>query len=1759
MFLSQGSMASQQWDARAIDQDVQLHSTTSKLQQQAAHFQALSNLDLNSHFQRTSDNGIYPKNSTSRLAPADIHSERASTTSHALVLESTSTPSNEILSTAGPSAARRIDAIAKLKRAASQREMRGRGATDNSRVNTPTGDAVQSMGLTSEPPNSRLEESSAHPESLARGMAESPLLFLTRPGGPGDSKPVSPIPPMLTRLEQLRSDSRSPHSAGREGAATPPGEGSLLNRSRSQRGEARSPLPSLEQLRARILQERATAGLARSASTSAASAAARAYALEKLLGESPREGAVSPVSDTAEEQEKEQTSSSSTGGQFLTVTDARRTLLRRSRTIGHLSAAAEAQRKAAFVRELDEGVPDNVRSVKRSSRRFAKAPPGGRTSISSKASGLPAVVDQAEDQVRNQEDFASAPVTETDAINARLAGGGEVDLSRSQSQRQIARTELLRKLSSRGQRSPLPPAAIPAWTPVDASQSADLPKFVSESSRDTHGRPPALTVPVQAVHGLPHPLSPGLNLLTVPGANSSPRSPSSRASTAISSQNDDERNRASQMAILMGEEAFEYEKLLDMGYTSEDAYDRVARSRNGSYMDTSDNASQQLDHEYESAHDVTSFSSPPLRPVFTEWSSAAPALLPLASQSKEDDGRSKHTSLASIPLRLDARGEFSMGGSDDDQDDVELLQGSVKSPLYNRREGTWPESVTSAATSDFSSPKRSGSIKRDSSNSTSISKFRPNLSIAPTSSLGRIEDVLTPGSSHYSSDSPTKSGGHQHSGHQMAGHQQSALTSCALSDEPGVERAYTSTSDNAHFESIFDEYADERDVQVAANLGDFRRLDDTYGHSRMARDAVVQQSSAAQAIAAASDETRRGLCRTRTDDTISTQTSDTIGTIRHPSATKDLAISSRAAFNNNRPLPATPVSPLLPLTGVADTQDDRPNDDPLFLPKIAPSSSIPSETSHRGLHRKPSQLQAFSVPSIGKGVSSSVGENVAMATDDKEKNHGVRAPTFFTTLRRKASNAAARVNGSAHQSDSPPSSRKFGSLLKRRPSGTKRSLAHPRHETEPEVMHSHNTSQLSVNSSSTVKGVTSSTEVGAAAIKSPIYHASSQNVGPIASPGEGGGPLSSASLAPATTAALHRYSRILTSTKESTSFSTIPGLTRQHIENPPRKYLFSLPILQIVTSTTVKDRFVFVFSDLLVIAKPLTPSSAASTLAKSNASALPTLDWSFSVKQIVDISQMSLVTVSQDDRRQSVKSVPLMQKFIHDFSRHPEQAIDSIITQSNLPKTSSTIAQLLHQTPELDRQQLSDYLFNSDDPTRGEVTKSFIGLEKYAGVSIESALRSLLLEIRFPSSLQAFQALLLSFAAKWTSTNRGLIKDTFSEKLAVDLVFAIMTLNDALHSNSQATPSLFHKPMPQYSKEEFLHNFRRRDEAVVLSDRTLTRIYTSISQEAIKQALSSDEAGPRFTARIRSPGVPTKLIYGVFSQPIRVSIPTCDPDFTIRLYGKDLAFQPQVLSFDQHSTQEFRIMSKSLGVKNLVFIKAGRNARHYQTSFREENSLDFAVPRSINVAVERAFKQHCFTFSTYGSTGPGAGHGGGGGSSIHTGQQHTFSVEGDAQRDQCVDLLNERRKVEMEEGKHRSPMAQAVALHVLREALQDPEEPTPPPQRGASSAAGNDSSLPANTAQRKAQQGEGSATMMNRQESVSKHYYQSQGAPERELRSYEGEERRQVQEDRGMYNGTSSAPVIALKGEELILTVKQNSLLSIVVAHTQRNGKERMV
>ncbi|PWN39509.1 hypothetical protein IE81DRAFT_326448 [Ceraceosorus guamensis] len=558
--------------------------------------------------------------------------------------------------------------------------------------------------------------------------------------------------------------------------------------------------------------------------------------------------------------------------------------------------------------------------------------------------------------------------------------------------------------------------------------------------------------------------------------------------------------------------------------------------------------------------------------------------------------------------------------------------------------------------------------------------------------------------------------------------------------------------------------------------------------------------------------------------------------------------------------------------------------------------------------------------------------------------------------------------------------------------------------------------------------------------------------------------LATLTLAPATAAMLHRYSHMLTSPNKDEGL-LVPELSPAQVERPPRQLVRAAPVLQVVTNSTVKDRFLFLFSDILVVARPENPAPNE-TLTVAN------LRWKFAAKNIIELHQAKLHVPS--DRTASVKPHPLMAAFVRRFLRDPDSALDQVIRQSSLPKNADTIAKLLFQTPELDRECLTEYLCSSA-PGRRQILEAYVGMQRITGVSIESALRMLLIGLRFPREADTFETLLTAFAKRWTSSNVGLIKQSFSAELAGDLVLAIMALNDALHTPTPAeelarargqppereyvdTPRLFSDPQPMLDKQPFLSAFRARDPQQVLSDRTLLRIYTSVAADPIMQAKSKDESGPRLTVKLLGMGMPSKLTYGKPSEPIVVSIPAADPELTIRLYGQELSFEPPVLTFERSDKCSFTITSRSLGPQQAVFVRTGRTARNYVDRLPDDHEIGIAFPHHVSLTVERAFMANCFSLTL-----PSAGE-------DVSKRRYMFSVDDAAARRQWTRALKDnidaaviaRKNLADAQAAERNARdraadqtnvpgpvatrraAETLALHVLRETLIQPDNNASP-------------------------------------------------------------------------------------------------------------------
>ncbi|KAN0063767.1 hypothetical protein ACQY0O_003817 [Thecaphora frezii] len=628
----------------------------------------------------------------------------------------------------------------------------------------------------------------------------------------------------------------------------------------------------------------------------------------------------------------------------------------------------------------------------------------------------------------------------------------------------------------------------------------------------------------------------------------------------------------------------------------------------------------------------------------------------------------------------------------------------------------------------------------------------------------------------------------------------------------------------------------------------------------------------------------------------------------------------------------------------------------------------------------------------------------------------------------------------------------------------------------------------------------------------------------------------SASLAPATAAMVHRYSRMLTAQVTPTS---VPGISTVAGQNPPRKLLMDGPVFQVISATTVKDRYLFLLSDILVIAKPVAQpdsgvggkdDSAITTWTNmKTASVLPDSRWTFSVKNILDLGRVKL-SITADSRSPPAKSRadnPTLLAFVDHFGRDPDEAVRTLVTRARLQDTTASIAQLLYQTPELDRAVLTDYL---TAPTRRDLLAAYIAQHRMTGVSIESGLRSLLLELRFPKDVESFEAVLIHFARRWVACNASLVKPDFTPELASDLVFAIMALNDALHSESPsgslpqqtlhtfnvATPSFFSEACPTLSKDDFLRVFRKHDASGVLSDRTLGRIYLSVRSEPIAQALTSQE--PRFTVRLKGGKLPTRLTYGQASEPVTLYIPAADPDLAIRLYAQDTTFEPSVLTFGKSREASFTMTSKSLGYKQIIFVRAGRNARYYSGTelddrrsgqARTADVQDSPLSRSFTVLVERAFMKHSFTVASQDADG--------------TSQSFMLSFEGEAKMQAWLDALQRAalqtlqareayglsisdalrlNKQQHQEEQHVDDVrarraADAIALQVLRETLIASDEAAAPTEGApglSRSATVNGPAMPVP----RGLQPPSSSSPLDRQASTSRHYYAGGGVGQHE-------------------------------------------------------------
>ncbi|KAJ2913139.1 hypothetical protein MD484_g7274, partial [Candolleomyces efflorescens] len=413
------------------------------------------------------------------------------------------------------------------------------------------------------------------------------------------------------------------------------------------------------------------------------------------------------------------------------------------------------------------------------------------------------------------------------------------------------------------------------------------------------------------------------------------------------------------------------------------------------------------------------------------------------------------------------------------------------------------------------------------------------------------------------------------------------------------------------------------------------------------------------------------------------------------------------------------------------------------------------------------------------------------------------------------------------------------------------------------------------------------------------------------------------------------------------------------LDDPPRKLLFSGPVLQVVNPNTVKDRFLFLFNDILVIAKPILQGHGGAVF--NDGYSNPT-DKKYMIKSVVRFKDLRFCQDRAEPPPKTtvpscIPTSPSLRNFVALFARDPEQAVASLSSPKiDVAADPALLAQILFKTVELDRRQLAEYLSRRGNKN---VLKAYLDNFGFTSLRIDVALRIFLHSVHIenpsvqsqpPSSLEHLQDV---FASRWYEANAKIV--AFDKDMALRLVRAIIQLNELVHGSIASEVGAPLKTGQNITSRDFYEAFRRFDPRRLVSDELLEDLYNSIGQERLVQArpAASNTTSPDIHVSFMRP-LPTRLTYKMQSDPIIIRLPQPDPNLVLHLHGHDLIFEPPVLNFSKSPEASFRITGTSLGSKTLVIRRSGPNAIKYT-----------GLPLSYAIPVERAFMRNTFQIAFF--------------------------------------------------------------------------------------------------------------------------------------------------------------------------------------------------
>lgn len=461
---------------------------------------------------------------------------------------------------------------------------------------------------------------------------------------------------------------------------------------------------------------------------------------------------------------------------------------------------------------------------------------------------------------------------------------------------------------------------------------------------------------------------------------------------------------------------------------------------------------------------------------------------------------------------------------------------------------------------------------------------------------------------------------------------------------------------------------------------------------------------------------------------------------------------------------------------------------------------------------------------------------------------------------------------------------------------------------------------------------------------------------------------------------------------------------------PPRHLRRVLPLLEAAGDAYVKLRYLFVFDDVLVLAKPALAPRAGESLPEymvHKLSSAPDLGEVCSPLAVLDLTCTRIEGGAPDLARLGAL-MRARHEALHTDLDAALRAVVSADAALSAPD-ARTLAALLYADPSLDRALVSRYLF-----ARRDVLAAYVAQHRFDGASIESALRVLLLDVPWPETREAFDALLAAFAAQWHASNPARL----SAALVGDVARALVALHDAVHG----APG---RAAADMTLEQFLEAVRVHDARRVLSERELREAYLAVKMHAFVPAAAAAERLPiTFDAGVLA----APLVPGVPSAPVRVALPAPDADLRVRLVGRDVYADPPVLTFAHAAHAEFTVCTTAPGPHELLFVRVGRTAGHYAVGAPVAGGASAQLlPRSVTLASGAALTRPSLTLVH---------------SAPHAAAMYTFYLSDAAAAEHMAALLRGSIEAARAGAQRLSPLeidARALARVVLEAALVDDE------------------------------------------------------------------------------------------------------------------------